>query len=230
MKQCLTVDSCERPDFQTLLKMFEANEEVARQLPPSYIQRSRANSLDGAEADLRSEHSVESIKLKLFNGRIRSSYLAKNQDDNLEDTEDDYEPDHLWKRGVDEVFYLWKLAGGDFLQTLKQNGRLTNRLMPIEKMPLYITVDEGREYGKPCDEETLFDETIVALSLVNLRNRLNLLKTDTFYPIIEDLNSFNNEEATITRKNSSHNRLNNLCAADMVEATQKQPINIRETI
>jgi TBC domain-containing protein kinase-like protein len=202
------------------------------------------------DLDLSAEHSIESIKLKLFTSKIRSSYLPNNKKSlndinkasfdlyEKEDTEEDIEQDHLWKRGVDEVFYLWKLAGGDFLQTLKQNGRLTNRLMPIEKMPLYITVDEGREYGRPCDEETLFDETIVPLSLANLRNRLNLLKPETFYPIIEKCetttaenifnhNNNNDEEEKINSRKTSYNRLNNL-SADMIETTQKQPINIRE--
>ena len=99
---------------------------------------------------------------------------------------------------------------------------------------MFITVDEGREYGKPCDEETLFDETIVPLSLNNLRNRLNLLKPETFYPIIEKYdpenniyNSNSNGEEGNNQRKPSYNRLNNL-SADMIETTQKQPINIRE--
>jgi TBC domain-containing protein kinase-like protein len=248
IKKCLIVDCSERPDFQSLLEFFESNS--VHELPQLSMERKRSISqiqfLNG-DLDLSAEHSIESIKLKLFTSKIRSSYLPNNKKSLIdinkvsfdlyekEDTEEDIEQDHLWKRGVDEVFYLWKLAGGDFLQTLKQNGRLTNRLMPIEKMPLYITVDEGREYGRPCDEETLFDETIVPLSLTNLRNRLNLLKPETFYPIIEkcettpseNILSNNDEEEKINLRKRSYNRLNNL-SADMIETTQKQPINIRE--
>lgn len=244
LKKCLIVDCTERPDFQSLLEFFELN--ASHELPE--LLSTRKNSinqiqlLNGA-SDPNTEHNIESIRLKLFTSKIRSSYLPNNKksivngDFDLyerQDSEEDFEQDHLWKRGVDEVFYLWKLAGGDFLQTLKQNGRLTNRLMPIEKVPIFITVDEGREYGKPCDEETLFDETIVPLSLNNLRNRLNLLKPETFYPIIEKYdpenniyNSNSNGEEGNNQRKPSYNRLNNL-SADMIETTQKQPINIRE--
>ena len=245
IKKCLTVKCSDRPDFQSLLEFFEAN--AGAELPQLSLSLKKSISLTNflnGEPNLSEENSIESIKLKIFNGKVRSAYLpsriksSSNFDQNeIEDIDEDVEQDHLWKRGVDEVFYLWKLTGGDFLQTLKQNGRLTNRLMPIEKMPLFITVDEGREHGKPCDEETLFDETIVPLSLTNLRNRLNLLKYDAFYPIIEKINtnimenasssySNNIEEKAASRK-TSYTKLNNL-GTDMVEITQKQPINIRE--
>ena len=224
IKRCLTVNPLERPDFQTLLSFFEANVDVC-ELPQSGSQKKQSSLVQflNGECDPSQEHCAESIKLKLFCGRVRSSYLKTDKEEG-EDEELD-RADHLWRRGVDEVFYLWKLAGGDFLQTLRQNGRLTHRLMPIEKMPLYTTVDEGREHGKPCDEETLFDENIVPLSLASLRNRLSLLKADAFYPIVEKYKEETGE--TIPRKVSSFNRLSNL-ATDMVETTQKQPINIRE--
>ena len=185
IKKCLTVNCSHRTDFRALLDFFEADTDS---LTIQSQSRKKSTSLGNTEYE---EHTIESVRLKLFNGKsVRSSYLATCKK-KLKEEDEDIEGDHLWRRGVDEVFYLWKLAGGDFLQTIKQNGRLTNRLMPVEKMPLFITVDEGRELGKPCDEETLFDETIVPLSLVNLRNRLNLLRPDVFYPLIEKPESSN---------------------------------------
>ena len=269
IKKCLIVNPVNRPDFKRLLEFFEASLSASNEL--KYLLSKKSNLMEDEDSYDRNEESIEAIKWKLFNGKIRSSSISPKLNDNglikmldskhknnliefesndkveadetslnkIED-DDEEESDNLWKRGVDEVFYLWKLAGGDCLQTLKQNGRLSNRLMPIQKMPLFTTFDEGCENGKPVDGETQFDETIVPLSLQQLRNRLSSIKTDAYYPIIEkDLKEESHEtNRRMTndhlRKDSSsgsmskaNHKIQNI-ASDMIESTQKQPINIRE--
>jgi hypothetical protein len=107
------------------------------------------------------------------------------EDREEEEQEEEQERDYLWKRGINEVYYLWQLAGGDCMQTLKQNGLLTSKLTPVHKLPVLSTVEDGCEYGKPINDETIFDDVIVALSLQQLRNRLNSIKLEAYYPIIE---------------------------------------------
>ena len=46
----------------------------------------------------------------------------------------DYNPDHLSERSMEEVYYLWQLAGGDLEGVLKKAGLIKVR-PPVTILP-----------------------------------------------------------------------------------------------
>lgn len=111
--------------------------------------------------------------------------------------------------------------------TLKQNGRLSTKLTPIHKLNLYTTVRDGYEHGKQVNDEILFDDTIVPLSLSQLRAKLSLVKSETYFPLFE-INSTSSQQVTTSHQLSElQKQLPMLHQRDM-EGMQKQPLNIRE--
>ena len=48
------------------------------------------------------------------------------------------EEDHLSERSIQEVYYLWQLAGGDLLGALKKAGLVRTR-PPITKINKYLS-------------------------------------------------------------------------------------------
>jgi TBC domain-containing protein kinase-like protein len=218
IKKCLTLNPAKRPDFKELLKFYVANVPELKMVSPG--------GGGGGE-----DESIESSRFNLFSQQVRSDYLSDNKIET-----DQEEEDHLWRRGVDEVYYLWKLAAGDCLQTLKQNGRLTTKLMPIHKLNIYTTVEDGCEHGKQVNDEILFDDTIVPLSLQQLRDKLAVLKVDAYYPLIENGLEGSDEK----RKTSASLLSTQHLAIDLTQPNnrgsngtdtqdiEKQPLNIKE--
>jgi hypothetical protein len=47
-----------------------------------------------------------------------------------------YDPDHLAERGMKEVYYLWRLAGGDLEVALKKAG-MAKTQPPVNLLPKY---------------------------------------------------------------------------------------------
>ena len=45
-----------------------------------------------------------------------------------------YDPDHLSQRSMEEVYYLWRLAGGELEAVLKKAGMVKTR-PPINLLP-----------------------------------------------------------------------------------------------
>ena len=225
LKKCLVVIPSQRPSFEELLKFLE-----------KFL--SSSNELKFL---VNKDENLDLTNTKYFDGKIRSDCLPmRSSEKEIRYREEQANEDHLWKRGVDEVYYLWRLAGGDCYQTLKQNGRLSMKLMPIHKLPMLLTVEDGCEYGKPFDDEILFDDKIVSLSLQQLRNRLSSVKPESYYPILEKLDSEHDGkimESNFKRKNiigsvlisASLSKSQNLGNLSSIETTQKQPLNIRET-
>lgn len=145
-------------------------------------------------------------------------------------TRSNQEEDSLWRLGVNEVYYLWKLAAGDCLLTLKQNGRLSTKLMPIHKLNIYTTVRDGSEHGKQINDEILFDDTIVPLSLSQLRDKLSSVKPESYFPLFE-LDSAAESSSSTNGVRSQHSLTVTAGSylPDNMESLQKQPLNIRET-
>ena len=129
---------------------------------------------------------------------------------------------------MNEIYYLWKLAAGDCLITLKQNGRLSTKLTPIHKLNIYTTVRDGFEHGKQVNDEILFDDTIVPLSLSQLRARLSSVKLDSYYPLFEMSSSSEAGEKSASGKNQEQHKRYNSSHLPDIESMQKQPLNIRE--
>ena len=230
MNECLTLDPIKRPGFSQLVQTYEQYLNVSTEF--KHLLESEEDSFD-------------SLKWNLFNGLTRSSYLPNNRenDEYINQTDKTY-LDHLWKRDVDEIYYLWRLAGGDCQATMIKNGRTLSKLRPIQKLAAYTRVEDGHEYGKLLDAELLFDDTIVPISLEQLCKRLSTVKLEFFYPL--NTNEFLEEEVRTSRtctttsldtelKLRYFDSLNNpeMPVEDntslFIKSMQKQPLNIRES-
>lgn len=86
---------------------------------------------------------------------------------------------------LDQVYYLWKLAGGDVEYALKKKGLLRNE-SPILLLPRLITL-EGTLYGNTRNQSCLLDLQIVELPLDLLINRFQHLKITDYNPLIDKI-------------------------------------------
>ena len=134
--------------------------------------------------------------------------------------------EYLWRRDVSEVYYLWRLAGGDYLQTLKHNNRLQSKLMPIFKLPVLSQVEDGCEYGKLVNDEVSFDDTIVPLSLDKLNACLQSISLECYYKLLSLPQQQQQQHAD--DKMSTLMRHEENLTASVNELAQRQPLNIRE--
>lgn len=90
---------------------------------------------------------------------------------------------------LDQVYYLWKLAGGDVEWALKKKGLLKNE-SPVLLLPRLIVL-EGTLYGNARNQNCLLDLQIVELSLDLLVNRLQHLKITDYEPSIDQIKECN---------------------------------------
>lgn len=120
----------------------------------------------------------ELLRHKLFDGlsETPSSTIL-----DLEVIENGNHPLSSWQ--LDELYYLWQLAGGDVHTELKRNGLIKNK-PPILSMPNLILL-EGMTFGHMKDTDYLLDLKVVPLSLGALVIRLNHVDFNTYYPLIE---------------------------------------------
>ncbi|XP_077869431.1 TBC domain-containing protein kinase-like protein, partial [Saccoglossus kowalevskii] len=126
--------------------------------------------------------------IPLFSTKLRCEKLEiPGYNDNSE--MDDKDEDHLANRSIDEVYYLWCLAGGDLEGELKKKGLITTQ-PPICALPDVITEDNDM-YGLVRDSSFLLDDTITILSIDQLRKRLENIDETAYYPLLEDEKSSN---------------------------------------
>lgn len=164
MKTCLVLKSFNRPSFEKINALFY---EYISSKHLSYKEEIIYKS--DAKTNMKSDSLPMMTATDEFNKR------------NLDVTYN--KEDHLWKRHVDEVYYLWNLAGGDCQATLFKNGKLLTKVMPLQKLSSYVRVETGQDYGKFFDNDSIFDDTILPLSLEQLRKRLSSLFREAFFPI-----------------------------------------------
>lgn len=86
---------------------------------------------------------------------------------------------------LNQVYYLWKLAGGDVEWALKKKGLLRNE-SSILLLPRLIIL-EGTLYGNTRNQSCLLDLQIIELSLDLLVNRLQHLKITDYDPLIDKI-------------------------------------------
>lgn len=84
---------------------------------------------------------------------------------------------------LQELFYLWRLAGGDVQAELKKQG-LIRTMPPILSVPRLVLL-EGNILGKRRDQTSLLDLKIIPLSLDTLCHRLLNVPLSAYYPLIE---------------------------------------------
>ena len=90
--------------------------------------------------------------------------------------------DLLGERLIQEVYYLWSLAGGDLVGELKKSGHIRSE-PPICKLPS-IVAHEGAIFGLEHDSTLLFDSTTTVLSLSQLKKRLEHLTVKDYSPVL----------------------------------------------
>ncbi|KAG0039117.1 hypothetical protein BGZ82_009575 [Podila clonocystis] len=99
--------------------------------------------------------------------RLRKEFAAAELDWDKEDTKKD--ETMLSKLPLAQVFYLWKLAGGDVETQFKKRGRLAGTPV-IQLLPKVIQVADGKDEPRPLmrDIADLFSDEVCMLSLENL--------------------------------------------------------------
>uniref|UniRef100_A0A8B9HPM3 TBC domain-containing protein kinase-like protein n=1 Tax=Astyanax mexicanus TaxID=7994 RepID=A0A8B9HPM3_ASTMX len=128
----------------------------------------------------------------LFSSSLRCAHLELPEDINeLFDGED-----FLSERSVDEVYYLWCLAGGDLEKELTNKGIIQSK-PPVCTLPNFI-LEDGEWFGQSRDRSFLLDDTTVTLSLCQLKNRLKDVAGEAYYPLLED------EQSSLPQSNSNN--------------------------
>ncbi|RLW09181.1 hypothetical protein DV515_00002571 [Chloebia gouldiae] len=108
----------------------------------------------------------------------------------------DEDNDYLAERSVEEVYYLWCLAGGDLEKELV-NKEIIRSKPPVCTLPNFL-LEDGESFGQGRDRSSLLDDTTVTLSLCQLRNRLKDVGGEAFYPLLED------DQPALPHSNSSN--------------------------
>ena len=86
---------------------------------------------------------------------------------------------------VSEIYYLWQLAGGDVQAELARQGLLIAS-PPCLSLPSLCTT-EGQMFGQPKPRHTLYNRTLITLSVTQLEKSLSSLKIEELAPLIDSL-------------------------------------------
>ncbi|OXB68580.1 hypothetical protein ASZ78_014359, partial [Callipepla squamata] len=169
LKKCLTFQPSERPTPEELMRdsLFS---EISLAYP-SFHKPAELFSSSPRCANLTLPEDI--------------SQLCKVDEDN----------DYLAERSIEEVYYLWCLAGGDLEKELV-NKEIIRSKPPICTLPNFV-LEDGESFGQGRDRSSLLDDTTVTLSLCQLRNRLKDVGGEAFYPLLED------DQSTLPHSNSS---------------------------
>ncbi|KAF4019731.1 hypothetical protein G4228_011423 [Cervus hanglu yarkandensis] len=102
----------------------------------------------------------------LFSSSLRCADLTLPED--ISQLCKDINNDYLAERSIEEVYYLWCLAGGDLEKELV-NKEIIRSKPPICTLPNFL-FEDGESFGQGRDRSSLLDDTTVTLSLCQLRN------------------------------------------------------------
>ncbi|KAG9344132.1 hypothetical protein JZ751_012614, partial [Albula glossodonta] len=117
----------------------------------------------------------------LFSSSLRCAQLEL-PDDISELCKDDGE-DYLAERSIDEVYYLWCLAGGDLEKELTNKGIIQSK-PPVCTLPNFL-LEDGESFGQGRDRSFLLDDTTVTLqSSLPHSNSNNELSAAVTLPLI----------------------------------------------
>ncbi|XP_074128936.1 TBC domain-containing protein kinase-like protein isoform X2 [Sminthopsis crassicaudata] len=169
LKKCLTFHPSKRPTPDELLQ-----DKVFSEVSPLYTPFHKPASL--------------------FSSSLRCADLTLPEDINqlCKDADNDY----LAERSIEEVYYLWCLAGGDLEKELV-NKEIIRSKPPICTLPNFL-FEDGESFGQDRDRSSLLDDTTVTLSLCQLRNRLKDVGGEAFYPLLED------DQSNLSHSNSNN--------------------------
>ncbi|KAG9285348.1 hypothetical protein G9A89_010823 [Geosiphon pyriformis] len=117
---------------------------------------------------------------------------------------------------LSQIYYFWKLAGGDVESELAKRGLLLST-PPIERIPRTVKVLDGKEEGTSKDTAYLFSDTIYTLSLKELRQRLEMatgpnresFEWDTDYFLVVDTDDLNFLVDSMAEESGGNNSFDN---------------------
>jgi len=89
----------------------------------------------------------------------------------------------LLERSLQELYYLWHLAGGDVQAELKKQGLIRTKA-PILSIPNLVLL-EGTVFGQVRDQTSMLDLRVVPLPLDTLYQRLVHMPLTSYYPLVE---------------------------------------------
>ncbi|KAJ9583280.1 hypothetical protein L9F63_022376, partial [Diploptera punctata] len=89
----------------------------------------------------------------------------------------------LLERNLQELYYLWHLAGGDVQAELKKQGLIRTKA-PILSIPNLVLL-EGTIFGQVRDQTSMLDLRVVPLPLDTLYQRLVNVPLTSYYPLVE---------------------------------------------
>lgn len=174
LNKCLTVWAKQRPDPAELLKHEIFTELRMKELP--FKNGFQLFSMQPRCKDLE-------LPVYSENGSV--------QDEDF---------DHLSLRNMEEVYYLWRLAGGDLESLLRKEG-LVKTKPPITLLPSFCTND-GDVFGQRRDRAELLDSIVIIASQEQLRNRLSEVDEKAYYPLLEDEQSNTNGSLPLSPSSS----------------------------
>uniref|UniRef100_A0A673TFW6 TBC1 domain containing kinase n=1 Tax=Suricata suricatta TaxID=37032 RepID=A0A673TFW6_SURSU len=169
LKKCLTFHPSKRPTADELMQ-----DKIFSEVSPLYTPFTKPASL--------------------FSSSLRCADLTLPED--ISQMCKDINSDYLAERSIEEVYYLWCLAGGDLEKELV-NKEIIRSKPPICTLPNFL-FEDGESFGQGRDRSSLLDDTTVTLSLCQLRNRLKDVGGEAFYPLLED------DQANLPHSNSSN--------------------------
>jgi TBC domain-containing protein kinase-like protein len=107
--------------------------------------------------------------------------------------------DHLKSCSLEEVYFLWSLAGGDLKNELHKAG-LIRKDPPILTFPSGMT-NTNETLGGRKGIIHLYDNVVIELPLDQLNKRLMSKSTDDYYPIVADPEEKKSDRTSIVRSN-----------------------------
>ncbi|ELU03407.1 hypothetical protein CAPTEDRAFT_220004 [Capitella teleta] len=164
-------------EIQSLISTCLTLSPKQRPMPIDLLSSSVFNALKSKEIPYSNGFSMFSTNLRCQDLEI-PEYVEGTEEDHAK------EEDLLSERSIHEVYYLWRLAGGDLVGALTKAGLVRTR-PPITKIANF-TLDDGEFFGEGRDRSTLLDCTVVILSQDQLRQRLKHVEPAAFYPLLEE--------------------------------------------
>lgn len=89
----------------------------------------------------------------------------------------------LERLDIQQIFYLWQLAGGDVYSELKKEGLIRSEA-PILTIPRLVMLQSGKSVPIYKSQSSLFDQRFVLLNMKNLSERLAKIPKRAFYPLL----------------------------------------------
>ncbi|XP_006629962.2 TBC domain-containing protein kinase-like protein [Lepisosteus oculatus] len=149
---------------------------------------------DSVFEEISSNYKPFQKPVSLFSSSLRCARLDLPED--IGELCQGEEEDYLAERCIDEVYYLWCLAGGDLEKELT-NKEIIQSKPPVCTLP-NLVLEDGECFGQGRDRSFLLDDTTVTLSLCQLKNRLKDVAGEAYYPLLED------EQSSLPQSNSSN--------------------------